>query len=436
MSLLGRVLKTASRGMKGEPRIYGASGLNASFGYRHFLSGSSFDYYREAGPIYDNSVAQSCINWIWRKTPELTWQFEKYAGEGIWNADDPVGAEDILRVLNCPNDAYDGTVLRQNTFLSHLCRGNAFQLIRKNRIGEPIGFWWVYNSQVQARSDKYNEDGRKLVSYYQYTPIGGTPEDKELDEIVHFRWGLDPINPAYGLSPWLGQLREICTDNESATHMAALMRNGASPGVIFIPDLDVMPEEPTKAQQNTMIERWRTHTRDNKGEPFWTPFRMKIEKSGFSPEELVLDKVRSIPAGRIAGAIGLDPMVLAIDTQHQTFSNFDAALKAAITNCLLPLHHMLSEQTSWKILPMFGLDPTQWRLSWNTSRVIGLQEDVNELHKRWRENYKAGVVDRKTAKERIGETADPEDEGTYAKQGSSPEDPEGKQDAKEMNDLD
>ncbi len=400
---------------KGDHRIVGGSGFAGSSNYRYLLSGSSFDYWREAGPIYDNSIAQLCLNFLWSKLPQLTLRFEKQTEPGIWKPDfGPIGAEYVLKAVNRPNDAYDGSTLWQATTLSHCCRGNGFWLTRTDRMGYPIGFWWAYNSQIRVLSNKDNADGRKLITHYEYTPVGGVPEPKDIDQVVHFRWGIDPLNPGYGLSPWLGQMREICTDNESATHMAALLRNGACPGIVLIPEVKTDEDGPNPSQRRKLTEIWKNFTRDNKGEPLMAPFPMKLERAGLSPEEMVLDKVRSIPAGRICGAIGIDPMVVAVDTQRQTFSNFEQGLKAALQNGLLPIAWLFSDQLSHQILPLFDIDPTQYRLGWNTDRLVGLQEDVDLVHKRWRENFRFGLVDRYTAKERIGEQPKPEDEGVYA----------------------
>lgn len=423
-----RLLNLARRGYQKDPRIVGGNGFGSGHTVRQLLSGSSFDYYREAGPIYDNSIAQSCINFLWRKIPELSWRFEKAVDIDTWKPDNgPRGSEYVLSALRRPNDAYDGSVLLQSSVLSHCCRGNGFWLTRQDRAGFPIGFWWIYNSQVRAMSNRDNQAGTKLITHYEYTPIGGVPQDKELDEIIHFRWGIDPINQCYGLSPWMGQLRELCTDNEAGTHMAALLRNGAVPGLILIPD-GANPEPPTKDQRLKIKETFREFTRDRKGEVEVAPFNMRIEKPGFSPENMVLDKVRSIPAGRICGAIGLDPMVLAIDTQRQTFSNYEQALRSAILNCLLPIAWMFAEQLSNKLLPQFGIDPDQYRLGWNTERVVGLQEDVDAIHKRWRDHYKSGLVDRYTAKTNIGVEADESDKEVYATKATGSDDQDSEKD--------
>lgn len=424
------LMRLARRGYRGggssEPRIVGGSGFANNYGLTQLLSGSSFDYYREAGPIYDNSVAQLCINLLWRKLPELSWCWEKSTDAETWVRDKgPKGGEYVLNALRNPNDAYDGSVLLQASSLSHCCRGNGFWLVRRDRMRYPMGFWWVYNSQVRALSNRDNAAGTKLITHYEYTPVGGVPGDKDIEDVIHFRWGLDPLNQAYGLSPWLGQLREICTDNESGTHMAALLRNGAVPGLILVPQEKIEGGEdgmPTRSQRSKIKEWFRSFTRDRKGEVEVTPWNVKIEKPGFSPEEMVLDKVRSIPAGRICGAVGQDPMVHGIDTQRQTFNNYEQALKSAILNSLMPIAWMFAEQGSWQILPQFEIDPNQYRLAWNTDRVIGIQEDVDALHTRWRENYKAGMVDRFTAKTRIGEEAGEEDKGVYASAGQDQDD--------------
>ena len=62
------------------------------------------------------------------------------------------------------------------------------------------------------------------------------------------------------------------------------------------------------------------------------------------------------------------------------------------------------------------LGPNEF-IGFDNSQNRALSEDVDQLHIRAREDYKAGIIDRAMAKIMIGEQAQPEDWGVYATPG-------------------
>jgi phage portal protein BeeE len=71
---------------------------------------------------------------------------------------------------------------------------------------------------------------------------------------------------------------------------------------------------------------------------------IEISNPGFSPEEMILDKVRAIPVTRICAAMGIDPMVIGLPSDTKTYANYEEAIKAAYYRTIIPLHRRTDKQ--------------------------------------------------------------------------------------------
>lgn len=403
-------------------QIYGAGGSRRSTRTQRLaLSGSNFDYASEAGPLYDNGVVLPAINWKAGAIGEATLRVRQFdASKQTWDYANERGAvADLLSAFRNPNDYYDGLTMWQGVQLSWDTRGNSYLYIRKGNSGRPVGFYWIPHFNIRPLADVDNADGTKLVTRYEYTPFNGPMQYKRLDEILQFRHGIDPRDPASGLSPLAAELRDICLDNEVSTWLASVVRNGATPGAIISPDASVGPTEYTLKQKNDLADLWDTFTADKRGKAFFSPLPIDVTIPTWSPQQMELGALRDVPMVRIMAALGLDPMVLGFSSEKQTFANKEQAIDDAGKRTVLPTMRRWANQASHKILPMFNLDPAIYQLWWDTTGVSWLVDDVLAKNKSVREDYKAGVIDRFTAKTESGRPTDDEDKGVYASAASA-----------------
>lgn len=388
-----------------------ASSIAEFFGFGRQLPGSEFDYRTEAGNLWENGVVLAIIKWVCRNYHEARLVVERPDADGK-----AVIAyfHPIIDLLENPSEDFDQTALEAGYVLSYACDGNAYLVKVRGEFGNVVGMHYVPHFMM---TPYWPKDGSEFITGYIYRVNGQTyliPKS----EVVHLRDGLDPLNTRKGLAAFSAVLREICTDNEAATFSAALLRNSGVPTVVFSPkDINIEPLSPQQIEQykRDYVETLRG---ENVGEPWVNGIPIDMHVPGFSPEQLVLDKVRSIPVERICAAFGLDPMVLSLPSTNKTYSNYQAAKVAAYDACVKPLHRVIDSQMTRQLMPdMIGTSQTpvtpKDRLARDYTCVAALAEDVDQLHKRWRENYSMGVVTRKTALERIGEPADDARDDVY-----------------------
>lgn len=386
------------------------------YGVRALLAGSSYDYRREAGLVYDNSVVASAIDFYASKFSEANLETQVKGPDGKWIRDKSSQKE--IDPFVQPNDYYGEDALWYGIVLSMFVAGRAILFkVRNEYTRELLGFYYLPHFQCKILSNRNNANGQKLITHVEYTPLGGSPQVLEFDQVVILRWGIDPLNPGSGLSPLQGVLREICTDNEASTYSAALLRNMGIPGAIVMPDSDSgSAGDPTPDQRESIADLWRSFMRDARGGILPLPRKMKFEYPAFDPQKMVLRELRADNSSRILSAFKIAPVVLGLgDEKDRTYSNYPTALRATLENGFLPVARMISNQLTFQLRGEFDLNINRRRLGWDLDEVLGLQEGQNDLHERVREDYKAGVIDRYTAKERMGEAPEESDRGVYAK---------------------
>lgn len=410
------ILRAAQSLFGRRPKVYASEGTAGVSGFRWWLPGARYDYRTEAGDSWESSVPSICLNWLNRTWPEPRWCAKRKVRDGSEVRFEEVEHPAVAAIEN-PNRWYDESVLWAGTLLSYHLDGNAYWLKLRDRLGSVAGFVYVPHFQMRPMADKYNPGGRELVTYYEYTPIGGTPEPVPLEEVVHFRCGIDPRDVRKGLSPLAAQLREVCSDNEAGTFSAALLRNMGVPSVILAPKpagQGMGPPNVTPEQKDMLRAQWRQRlSSEGAGSPFVAPFPMDALPLGLSPEQLALDKVRRMPADRICAAFGLSTLIVGLPSESKTYSNYAEARESAFEDCVIPLRRTFGKQFTQQVIRRdYPGDDAHLMSDYSEIRV--LQEDRDKLFKRTADVYKAGVVDRAKAKELIGMTPDGADVGVYA----------------------
>lgn len=417
MKALESILQAFRKGA--DLTIFGPGGSRRSTRtQRMMLSGSRFDYSTEAGPLYDNSVVLPAINWKANAIGEAELIIEtRDTAKKQWvQAPDSALLSSILAAFNTPNDFYDGLTMWQGVQLSWDTRGNSYLYIRRDNIGRPCGFFWIPHFQIRPLADINNPDGTKLVTRYEYIPFNGGIQYLPVEDVIQFRFGIDPRDPSSGLSPLAATLRDVCADNDVTNWLSSIVRQGGTPGVIISPKPG-LEEEFTPDTAKMVAELWGSYVHDKRGMPFTSPYPIDVTIPSWSPKQMELGALRDIPMVRIMAALGLDPMVLGFSAEKQTFANKEQAIDDAGKRTILPTMRRWAMQAGQKILPQFGLKTTDYRLNWNVAGVSWLSDDVDALHTRVCGDYIAGIIDRFTAKEMLGLGPQDSDKGVYYSDG-------------------
>lgn len=373
---------------------FGSNSMN--FGY----PGTEVNYRQEVGDPWSNSVVSICVNWIWLNMMETTVQLERQVDINRWVPEPGKVNDRIRRSILEPNEEYDETQLWGVTVLTMACKGVSYWLKRRREIGDNTagGYWYVPPWCMEPVLE--TSPGPRLTKGYNYRPLsGGATTFIKAEDVVSFKWMMHPRNPLQGVEPIYAQMREVFTDNQTSHMVATLAKNMGMPGIIFVPKEKV---KQTPKDRRLLATMWRRFTRDSIGEPAVLPLPTDIHSPSYSPDQMGWDKSKSMAANRICAGFNLDPMAVKLPSENKTYSNYEEANRAAMYDCLIPFLRILGKQFGRSILPEYGLDTTQYRLGWNIDQIKGLQEDLDRLHRRVRDDFQANVITLNQALKDIG----------------------------------
>lgn len=369
---------------------------------RWMLPGSAgYNFEAEAGPLWLNSAVACCFGWVRRNFPEPRLTVEVRRGtEWVENPEHPV-----LDWLDDPNPGYSGDVLWAATAVSILADGNAYWL-KVKAPGGRVNYWHL---EYWLVFPCWPADGSKFVSHYEYRPDGKVVR-LEVDEIIHFRTGLDPLDQRKGWAELKTCLREVCSDNEANTYVASILKNMGVVGVVISPES--ADDEIDGDEAKKLSKDWTSKTTGSeRGKPIVNNVTLRITQTAMSPEQLTLDKIRQYPESRICAAIGTPAMVvgLAVGKEGRTFSNLTEANRHAYQNCLMPLQKSMVKDFQRQSKGELKGRRVE-RLVFRYDEVEALREDQSELAKRVVITCGGPVMSVNEGRSRLGlkPTGDPE----------------------------
>lgn len=340
------------------------------------------DYAREVPDLLASSIVAATLGWIARNFPEAPMRVREYDREGEPQATTDPGALRMLQVIRRPNPYFSGVLLWMATLMDFWAHGNAVWLkVRGGPGGAITELWWVPWSTI---SPKWPEDGSVYVSHYEYKPDPNRSGIRiEVEDVVHFRFGIDGSNIRIGRGPLKPVLAEVFTDQEAAAFTNTLLLNMGVPGLIIAPGESDAVIDQGNADS---IKRKATEAFGgrNRGSTMVLSHKVTAQAFGFSPEQMNLKDLRRVPEERVSAVTGVPAIVagLGAGLDRSTFSNFEEARGAAWEENIIPTQRLLAEEVWVQLLPEFVGDPETFLVDFDTTEVRVLQEDQNRLWER------------------------------------------------------
>lgn len=379
-------------------------------GYRY--ANTNLNYRQEAGDLGGSSLVMAAVNWMGTTLPEAPLQVLQRKSAKVF---EPLDGHPLVELLNYPtrylakDDSvrqwYAGELLWKAFAFSWLIDGNVYFRKVRNSSGQVIQLWYEPHFSIRPR---WPQDGSEFISYYE-VERNGRWWRVETDDVIHFRYGVDPNNDRLGLSPVASLYREIFTDNERARYSALILRNG---GVIpFILSPAAGSTVGLKAEEIKAEWEYRT-TRDNIGRPIVLQGAVAVQEIGASPDKLLVDKASAIPEERVAAVLGIPAAVLGFGVgldQTKVGATMRELREQAYESFLIPSQRLIAAELNAQLLPEFG-DVSNLKVQHDLSQVRVLQEDREKLFKREIDAYQGDVKTRAETRSALGLDTTPEDE--------------------------
>ncbi len=224
-----------------------------------------------------------------------------------------------------------------------------------------------------------------------------------LQDLVHFRDGLDPQNPRKGRSKVKLLLREIYTDEQAARWTASLLRNQAVPGLIVSPQLPLANDADAE-EVNLRLQM--QFSGDRVGAPIVLKGPANVHQYSFSPEQMKLGDLRDIPEERVSAVTGVPAAVVGFGTGLQMTKvgrTLEEMVDLAWQNAVLPRSRVLAAELSEQLLPEFeagAVDEVEF--AFDTSAVPIMADYWLKVAQKHELLVRAGIERRGEARRAVG----------------------------------
>ena len=353
------------------------------------LKRTRFDYRKEVGNGLDSSVVTAPVMWLQRALPEARLAVRQRRANGT--VKDQV-EHPMLALIQKPNAFYGDIALWGATILSWAIAGNAYWLILRNRAGRPVELWYVPHWMIEPRTAR---EGGAFIDHYHYAPGGGETFRLDVEDVIHFRNGLDPRNLRLGLSPLDGVIREIFADLESSNFVASLLRNMGVPGVVISPKSGAVVATDDVDATKTWFKQ--AFGGDNRGGPLVMGAPTDVQPYGFNPQQMNLSEARDVAEERVCACLSVPAAVVGFGAglqQTKVGATMAELRKLAWHNGVLPMGRQFVDELQRSLLPLYDRDArsSQLEVYWETDDVPALQEDEAKAIERKLKELAGGAI--------------------------------------------
>lgn len=377
-----------------------------------------------------SSLVMAGIRWLGNTLPEPSIEVMRLGEDD----DEAIDSHPLSKLMLRPNPYTSGSTLWKAFAYSWIISGNVY-LIKFRKFSRVVQLWYephwtikprwlndqkgryIPSSESQSDPSVFRNDlPNAFINYYEVERDGGSFR-LEVEDVIHFRDGIDPYNTRLGLSGIQTILREIYGDSAAAEYAGGLLAaNGVPPFVLSIDDkLGQLSQEDIVGIKARLVAQLKS---TGAREPLVTQFA-RVEKMGMTASEIDLRTSRYLSEERFAAVTGipLEVLNLGAGNEHSTYNNVSEAEKTATRRYLVPLWWHRDEELTVQLLPEFDQDESHYVES-DTSEVAALQEDENAKWERIGTAYQNQIIMRSEARTMLDLEAEDGDEVYLVKAGT------------------
>lgn len=299
------------------------------------------------------------------------------------------GYQNIPENLNLPLIGSNQTLEEKLTAVAHdlFLYGNALAIKLKNGRRQIVGIQYVPWRNVFVQLNGANN------KIEQYT-VNGTAYT--LDEVIHFRSGVDESNYFLGLNKWNNSLSALNDlDINAAIYQNALVTSPA-PSAIIVSKKSITQDVADRIAR-TLSER---ATLNNAGKFTVLSGEYDFIPSGLSPDKLNIGEILSETQTKICSILGLPPAVLSFHTSSSmTYQNYNDSTRNAILNLLIPTWEIIADTLTNNLQAIL---PEGYVFSYKWDHISNLQADLNAETDRVTKLLQANIITQQEARAMLG----------------------------------
>ena len=291
--------------------------------------------------------------------------------------------------------------------------GNAYAEIIRGSMGAPAELRYLSATWVETRPIS----GDKIEYIRVVRPRGvvggplGVVRRVHADDLLHVQWGIDPIEPATGVSALFALLQDAATDREAATIAAQVLRQRGLTGLFMSPrsaEGGAMLDEPTARKWEQKIDK--DYSGNGRGKALVANIPMEVQHAEADLQRLAMKAIRDISEERVCAVLGVPASVVGFGaglSQSRVGATMKEQRGIAWDNGVLPNLDLLLDACTMKLAPEFG-SPGRFGYQLPPGHVAAMEAEV--LARRANLLYTGGIAKRGEARTSVDLSADDSDD--------------------------
>jgi len=346
-----------------------------------------------------SSLVMAGVRWLGNRLPEAPLTVQQPLKDD--DESESVPNHSLLKLFKRPNPFMSASTLWKAFGFSWILKGDVYFIKFRNDLNQVGQIWYEPHWNVKPRwvndnQGSYirgaNDDPNTFITYYEVMREG-QPVRVEVEDVIHFRDGIDPRNTRCGLSGIATILREILSDSQVVDFSSKLLGNSGVPPYVLSIDNKIgnLKQEDIAGVKASLIQQT---SGSNSGKPLVVAYA-SVHKLGFTPEELDLRVSRYLGEERFCAVTGIPAVCLELGSgaEHAIYNNVQQAEQRAAKGYLVPLWWHIDEELTVQLLRDFDTDESRF-VEHDLSEVAALQEDETAKHGRVVLDFQGGLITR------------------------------------------
>ena len=356
---------------------------------------------------YDtNELVYACVSIKASASTDPRLIVEIKDSEGNWQ-EEP--GHPFRRLFMQPNEDMDETAFMKAAVTSNQVAGAFYAEIVRSGAGGPVELRPLDPTKITPKYRKL-ADGSRELDHYEWKDGTYTSEIDPEDMLVRSDWHIGKQR-----SPLARAMGNVNIDTLQTDFVRGFFEAGAVPsGILKIHGRTVQQKESDRLRL-----QWRakySRAQGNVHDVAVLDQNADYERIGAQLNELESELLRAVSETRICQVFGVPPLIVYayIGLMRATYSNLDEAWaqfwKTTMSALLKEWRIFFTLNLLSEFVPVDDVLDEKIRLRWDTTNVSALQEDVDAVHSRVRDDFTAGLLTLNEARAALGAGAWPDDD--------------------------
>jgi HK97 family phage portal protein len=338
-----------------------------------------------------NSAVSACATTLQLTFPEPP-LLAGYEEEGRFI---PEYSHPVAALLRQPNPDMGMVEFLQFAITYNPVGGNCYIWKQRSTSGRVVALWPFSDLHVTPIAGRNTSEG--FVRYYEFDPGDGHVVIIPKDDVIHWKWMIDPEFPYKGIGAVALSAREVDKDSEATSYIFALLKNNAVPPLVVNLEED---DDSSQEEIDAMGRKWIQ--KHSKGQPAFISAGMKVTQLGYDLNKLAGDSLADVPETRIAANFHVPPSVAGLNVGVKRSDYGDISARKAFTEqTLMALWRSFASEMYSGLKDEFP-SKENFTLQFDLSHVGALQELKKDQRQSVNELWKSGLVTRAEAKKELG----------------------------------